>query len=271
MASNHNQSNYFDFNGIQNSSSNIYGAMKSNIISTRFIEELTEVIQKSRIVEDMLMIFELRQALSIEQQNVNDKNAFLLPLVENNQHIVLAMVQIIEQFIENRSIDDILKLYIDEDINNSVFEHVLDSNCFCKNLNGLMVIFNENHCIVIQLIEQNNSTTKAQFQQRYTRFLYTIEQNTTFKNCPVVLSIARKSYQLLCIVVKHETTACIQTTVETNAQQRRILVRIFDCTLWLIVVLGIIIFGTFLIIHDDKIINTMGVGFIFLSIIILMR
>ncbi len=170
---------------------------------------------------------------------------------------------------------DALKLYTDENMVDIASEQASNISCFCKNLNGLTILFNKNHRILIQIIEQNCSkvddVVRNQYQKHYEAVLYAIEQNSALDNYSIILANAREFNRHLPIIFQNETNTGIQQTIENNRPMPMILVTMFKFILWLIMITGIIMFGAFLMNHDDRIIMSMGVGFILVSVYILIK
>jgi hypothetical protein len=74
MANNNNTPTTFHPFEVQNCSANIYIQKYIDIDNQRFVQELQEVVGGSKVVNNISMVCELREALYIEEQNINDQN-----------------------------------------------------------------------------------------------------------------------------------------------------------------------------------------------------
>lgn len=175
----------------------------TDVIDQRFIQELAEVTAGSKSVEDIALTSELRETLSMEEQNLNYQSEIALQLLEINQDLFLRIYQTVEQFIDNQS----MHISSDPDTNENMTiiepEQTSYPRCFTGVLSGFVMLFNINHRILIQLIEQNGVVT-TRFEEYYKAIIHAIEENSTFQNYPIILATACESYQRLRMIIQIE-------------------------------------------------------------------
>ena len=73
----------------------------------------------------------------------------------------------------------------------------LEDRYYTRILNEWISLFNINHRILIQLIEQNDTESTDFVSAQSEQVLCMIDQNTIFRTCPIIHQIAQRSFQCL--------------------------------------------------------------------------
>lgn len=142
----------------------------TDVVNERLLEEIKRVIDGSKVISDLAVVNEL--------QHTNTKQEIARELLDINRHILAQIINSIEQLIDNLSIN-CSSCAVDKNDIRAIIH--LEYRSYIRNLNGLISLFNLNHRILIESIEQNviegTDFVSAQFEQHYKQVLEMIDQN----------------------------------------------------------------------------------------------
>ena len=156
-------------------------SMHIDVVNTKFIDQLKQIINGTKNVENLSMI----------------KIKLLFNFSKSMKIFFSTIVKIIEEFVNN------LPLCLSSDFNCHIIEpkDTFYSHSFIKIINELTILFNINHSIFIQFIEQNLNEEKdfliRQCEEYYRSIISTIDTNNTLNKSIILLNILRQSYQYL--------------------------------------------------------------------------